>query len=59
MTHFKLWNKWRKTSRHNVVYKFLVLIGLACPADFTLTLTDYEVASIRDSLFGTDIYGRV
>lgn len=36
VTHFKLWNKWRKNSGNGFIYKLLVLFNLVISPTFEL-----------------------
>lgn len=46
--HFQRWNKWRKRSMNNRLYKFLVLVGLQHSPTLALYFTKKEEQIIRE-----------
>ena len=50
LDHIKRWNKWRKFSEDSRIYKLGVLLGIAAPLSFELTLTDEEESEVRKSM---------
>lgn len=49
ITHFKLWNRWRKNSLNSVFYKLLVLSGLRHSPTFQFMLSTTSLFETSDA----------